>query len=233
MAGGAYSGQAAGRGGGFGAMVVVLLLLLTLATAKSADPSLYPPAPDKGVTLYLVDNGWHSDIALPRAELIGAGGPLAQAAGETTNQPWVLVGWGDARFYRESGWSAHRVLDAMRALFGQDNQSVVHLEGLAARPDLIWREGVHAIRVSPAGLRALEARLDGSFARGARGEPQMAAGETPPDEAFFESGERFSLAHLCNHWTADLLHAAGLPVTPVIDTLPAGLWLDLKVRAEV
>ena len=52
-----------------------------------------------------------------------------------------------------------------------------------------------------------------------------------PDEAFFASVERFSLVHLCNDWTAELLNAAGLPTTPVLDTLPAGLWLDLQLRA--
>ena len=52
-------------------------------------------------------------------------------------------------------------------------------------------------------------------------------------EAFFKSSEGFSLAHLCNHWTAGLLVAAGLPMTPVLDTLPAGLRLDLRLRSGV
>ena len=51
-------------------------------------------------------------------------------------------------------------------------------------------------------------------------------------QGFFVSGEGFSLVHLCNHWEAELLHAAGLPTTPVLDTLPAGLVLDLKLRSS-
>ena len=37
--------------------------------------------------------------------------------------------------------------------------------------------------------------------------------------------------NVCNHWVSDMLSAAGLPVTPVLDTVPPGLLLDLKMRA--
>ena len=86
------------------------------------------------------------------------------------------------------------------------------------------------ITLSRAGLAALLARADRSLAPGPGGAPIMAPIRRVPDEAFFASKERFSLIHLCNHWTAELLNAAGLPVTPVIDTLPAGLALDLGLR---
>jgi len=65
------------------------------------------------------------------------------------------------------------------------------------------------------------------------GAPTMSPIHRDPGEAFFASRERFSLLHLCNHWTAELLNAAGLPVTPVLDTLPAGLGVDLRLRAGV
>jgi len=65
------------------------------------------------------------------------------------------------------------------------------------------------------------------------GAPVMAPIRRVKDEAFFASRERFSALHLCNHWTAELLHAAGLPVTPVLDALPIGLGLDLRLRAGV
>jgi hypothetical protein len=61
--------------------------------------------------------------------------------------------------------------------------------------------------------------------------PVFTPSQHDPGEAFFRSREDFSLVHLCNHWTAELLSAAGLPTTPVLDTLPAGLRLDLRLRA--
>lgn len=220
------------RYGGWTAAILVLLLVLTLATAKSGDPALYPPQPGQGVAVYLVDNGFHSDIAVPRAAIAAAGGPIAVATARATSQPWVLIGWGDERFYEaRSAWE-DRLPDGLRAL-GGGRPTVVHLEGVWLRPDLAWRDGVRRIVISPAGLGALLRRADRGFAVGADGAPIERPVVRDADEAFFASGEGFSLVHLCNHWTAELLSAAGLPTTPVLDSVPAGLWLDLQLRAGV
>jgi uncharacterized protein (TIGR02117 family) len=219
------------RSGGLAAAAIVAFaLVVTLATAKSGDPALYPAKPGEGVTVYLVDNGWHSDIAVPTAVIAAHGGALAEAARKTSAQPWTLVGWGDAGFYEASTSALSRVPDGLAALFG-GRPTVVHLEGAFAAPDRTWRSGVRPITLSRAGLEALLARAESSLIHDYVGAPVMAPIRRVPGEAFFASRERFSLAHLCNHWTAELLNAAGLPVTPVLDALPAGLALDLELRA--
>ena len=48
---------------------------------------------------------------------------------------------------------------------------------------------------------------------------------------FYPANGHFSIFKVCNHWIADLLDAAGLPVAPVLATLPSGLILDLRWRA--
>lgn len=218
------------RWGGVAGVVVAFLLLLTLATAKGGDPALYPARPGLGVTVYLVDNGWHSDLAVPTAAVEARGDALAIAARQTSDAPWTLIGWGDAGFYEASSPALSRIPDGLAALVG-GRPTVVHLEGAFSAPDRTWGRGVRRIALSPAGLAALLARADRSLSRGPDGSPVMAPIRRVPNEAFFASRERFSLVHLCNHWTADLLNAAGVPVTPVLDTLPAGLALDLKLRA--
>jgi uncharacterized protein (TIGR02117 family) len=215
------------------AIAVLALLVAMLATAKGSDPRLYPPKPGEGVTLYLIDNGFHTDLAIPRPLVMAAGGPLARATAMTTADPWVMVGWGDERFYEEEGASLDRALDGLRALFAPGNRSVAHVEGVPGDPPREWRTGVHAITVSKAGLAALLARADRAFVLGPDGAPQRSPAPREADEMFFDSGEPFSVLHLCNHWTAELLNAAGLPVTPVLDTLPAGMLLDLKLRAGI
>jgi uncharacterized protein (TIGR02117 family) len=209
-------------------------VLAILMTSKGGDARLYPPplgAPR--TTIFLVDNGLHSDLALPRSALLGD--PLiGRAAAMTTGDPWVLVGWGDARFYEESGISVARVLDGLSALFAPGRASVVHLEGLTSQPDMAFVSAdARPIELSEAGFGRLIARIDRSLARDAGGAPVRLAVATGPDEAFFLSGERFSLIHLCNHWTAEALNAAGLPVSLALDTLPGGLRLDLAVRAKI
>ena len=214
------------------AALLFFLILSALFTAEGGDPALYPPRPGAGVAIFLVDNGFHSDLAIPRAAILAHGGPLSRAVAATTSAPWVLVGWGDARFYEDQSPWQGRIFDGLRALLG-GRPTVVHLEGFGMSPDRAWRDGVHRIVVSPAGLAALLGRADRAFRLGADGMPVPAAITDGSGEGFFESREVFSLVHLCNHWTAELLHAAGLPVTPVLDTLPAGLVADLQLRAGV
>jgi uncharacterized protein (TIGR02117 family) len=218
------------RWGAVGAVVALSLLLLTLATAKGGNPALYPPTSGQGVTVFLVDNGWHSDIAVPTAAIEARGGALAAAARQTSPAPWMLIGWGDAGFYEASTPALGRIPDGLAALLG-GRPTVVHLEGAFAAPDRTWRRGVRRITLSRAGLAALLARAGRSLALGPGGAPVISPIRRVPDEAFFASNERFSALHLCNHWTAELLTAAGLPVTPVLDALPAGLALDLRLRA--
>ena len=213
-----------------GAMVVLVLLVVTLATARPANPALYPPRPGDAQTIFLVDNGFHTDLVVPRAAIVAHGGPIAAAAGRTGGDPWVMVGWGDARFYEATSPWQDRILDALRAALG-GRPTVVHLEGVWGAPDRVFKTGVRRIPVSSAGLAALLARADRAFVLGPDGAPQLIPATRDPYEAFFRSGEGFSLLHLCNHWTAELLNAAGLPTTPVLDTVPAGLVLDLGLRA--
>ena len=214
----------------FGAVLLLLIIVLTLATARTGDPKLYPPKAGDGQAIWLIDNGFHTDLILPRAAVMAHGGPLAAAAAQTSSAPWVMVGWGDARFYEDASPWQGRLVDAGRAALG-GRATTVHLEGVPQRPDLAWAEGVHRIAVSSAGLAALMARIDRSFALGKSGAPVALDVPRQSGEAFFASGEGFSGVHDCNEWTSDVLSAAGLPMTPVPDAIPAGMWLDLKLRS--
>jgi uncharacterized protein (TIGR02117 family) len=218
------------RPSGIGAIFLLLLIVLTLATARPGDPRLYPPKAGDAQTIWLIDNGFHTDLALPRAAVIAHGGPLAAAAAQTGAAPWIMVGWGDAKFYEDASPWQGRLIDAGRAALG-GRATTVHLEGVPQRPDLAWAEGVHRIAVSSAGLAALMARIDRTFALGKSGAPVALDVPRQPGEAFFASGEGFSGIHDCNEWTADVLTAAGLPMTPAPDAVPAGMWLDLKLRS--
>ncbi|WP_082559206.1 DUF2459 domain-containing protein [Methylobacterium sp. Leaf94] len=223
---------------GLAALIVTLIGLVVLAallTAQRGDPDLYPPADADSIGIALVSHGWHSGLVLPRAALTGAGsGPaLASIATRFRAYPQIEFGWGEARFYRATPTLAQFDLRlALAALFTPGGRAgVVQVVGLE-RPvrDSFPYSDLVPLRVSKPGLTRLLARLEGSF-RLVDGQPAAGGPGLYGPSLFYDGAGRFSYANVCNHWAARLLHAAGLPITPVLDTHPAGLLLDLHWRS--
>ncbi|KQT71348.1 hypothetical protein ASG51_10405 [Methylobacterium sp. Leaf465] len=223
---------------GLAALIVTLVGLVVLAallTAQRGDPDLYPPADADSIGIALVSHGWHSGLVLPRAALTGAGsGPaLASIATQFRAYPQIEFGWGEARFYRATPTLAQFDLGlALAALFTPGGRAgVVQVVGLE-RPvrDSFPYSDLVPLRVSKPGLARLLARLEGSF-RLVDGQPAAGGPGLYGPSLFYDGAGRFSYANVCNHWAARLLHAAGLPITPVLDTHPAGLLLDLHWRS--
>lgn len=213
------------------------LVLAVIVTARPGDPALYPPTGPAAETIHVVSHGWHSGIALPMAALTGPGaGPaLRDIAVRFRAYPELEFGWGEARFYAatptlaEFDWRL-----ALSALFtpgGRDG--VVQVVGLDADPRTSFPQAeILAVPVSEAGLHRLVARLEASLAL-ADGHPVDVGPGLYGPSLFYKGAGRFSWTNVCNHWTAGLVNAAGLPVAPVLATLPRGLILDLEWRSGV
>lgn len=218
-------------GPGLPLALVLLVLILGFVTARPANPALYPPT-GQMVTVYVVSNGFHADIAMPADLLIDRPGPLAIAAA-SVERPWVTIGWGDASFYTGKGFSLARLADGARALFAPENPSLIRVQGLGAHPARAFsRSTITPIELSAGGFEALTARMEASF-KVRQGAPLPMVTPTRPGEAFFHSTEHFSILRTCSHWTADALNAGGLPVTPMADVIATGLLIDLRLRAGV
>ena len=210
--------------------LLLVLVLVTTCTARPRDPTLYPPrGGEPTVSIFLIDNGYHTDIALPGDLLARTGGETAQAARQLTPNAWVLAGWGDARFYVEQGPWADRAPDGLRALFKPGNPSVIRLTGIPKQPLLVYGDAAVEVKVSRQSFEQMVARIDRSFADGR----QLANAPRKPERLFFRSIETFSILHLCNHWTAEVLSAGGMGVTPVVDTFTPGLRFDLWLRRKL
>ncbi|BCM84176.1 DUF2459 domain-containing protein [Methylobacterium indicum] len=221
-------------------LVLILAAGLALAawlTAKAGDPALYPPPPgDDAVTVRLVANAWHSGLLLPREALARAAAQAGSGAlvGVTERfgaYPALEIGWGDAGFYRAVPTLG--ALDwrlALRALFTPGGRpAVLHVVGIADA-STFRGAGIVTLHLSRAGFGRLAAALAAAFTL-RDGRPVEAGPGLYGPSLFYEAQGRFGLFHVCNHWSAGLLHAAGLPVTPLLDTLPRGLALDLAWRA--
>jgi hypothetical protein len=125
-----------------------------------------------------------------------------------------------------------RLPDGLRAFFRPGNPSVIMLDPAQGDPRALFAEdGRRSFRLTPAGFEALAAHIEASLDLSS-GRPRIAAARAGDDARFFASRETFSIAHLCNHWTAGALNAAGLPVRPFRSIVSSELLAAID-RAEL
>jgi uncharacterized protein (TIGR02117 family) len=210
--------------------LVVLYIALALITLRHGDKAFYPAQAD-GIPIYVINNGFHTDIALPADLVMKRGGVLAEAGRRAGSGNWLVYGWGDAGFYTAKGLSFARAVDALRALFMPGNPSVIRVFSLNASPDRAFADPIASVAiVSPQGFEAMARHIEASFTLES-GAP--VAVDVPMEEVFFLSHEHFSIFRVCNNWTSDQLAAAGLPTAPMIDGNALLFNLDLHWRGGV
>ena len=192
------------------ALIGAVAALLTWTKPGDATPT---GAPDT-LVVQVLDNGFHTDLAVPREALVRRGGPLARAVAGLAPGDWILSGWGDARFYVDRSPIADRLPDGARAFLRPGNPSVVMLDPVTADPRLSYSEDSAALTLTQAQFDRLAARVEASLDL-SDGAPRIATARPDDDARFFASRETFSILHLCNHWTAAVLNAGGVPVRPV------------------
>jgi uncharacterized protein (TIGR02117 family) len=220
------------------AVLAVAFVVAVVATARRGDPALFPPAPGAPtVQILLVHNGFHTGLVLPRAalaELAGrrGHGALIAVATRFASFAWLEIGWGDEQFYRHVPTPGSLSLGlALHALFGTDNASVLHVVG-ATQPRAVFTQAqLGALELSAEGFERLLAGVEATFWRDGRGLPEDLGPGLYGPSLFYRATGRFHALHVCSHWVADMLDAAGVPTAPVLATLPQGLFFDLSMRA--
>ena len=198
------------------AMAIGALAALWTWTAPG-DPALWPPprADSGGVEVHVLDNGFHTDLAVPRGALEARAGPLAEAVRGLPPGDWILIGWGDARFYVDQSPIGDRLPDGARAFFRPGNASVVMLDPAQRDPrDMVAADRRRSLHLTAAGFAAMADHIEASLAL-TDGRARIAAARAGDDARFFASHEHFWIGRLCNHWSAGVLNAAGLPARPL------------------
>lgn len=214
--------------------LLLLLAVLTLTTARHGDRALYPPAPDAPqVTVYVEYNWLHANIVLPTDMLMQHSAVAAEAieSMDMAGAPWMSMGWGDQWYYRERGKTPRRYRDFARSMLRPRNPSVILIDPVSEAPTP-ETTGRHVVRLTlgEPGFARLAERLDSSFLL-QDGAPVVRGRGRPPGSWFFASQEGADLLQVCNHWIGRLLNAAGVPVTPVTDSVTYGLAGSLQWRA--
>lgn len=180
---------------------------------RPGDPG-FEPSVSGGIPVHILNNGFHTDIAVPRAVLEAGGGPLAEASRSVGPGDWILIGWGDAKFFVDTSPMEGRLPDGLRAFFRRGNASVVMLDPEMGDPSRRFEaESRRTLTLSPEAFAALRARVEISLAL-VDGQPRLSTARDGDGAHFFASREHFWVGYLCNSWTARVLNAAGVAIRP-------------------
>ncbi|RKW09135.1 MAG: TIGR02117 family protein [Cardiobacterium sp.] len=162
------------------------------------------------ITIYLLDNGVHTDLALPLAndtfDWTGVINPN-DARDLRFFPTYVAFGWGDRAFYLETPqWRDLKLTTAWNAISGQ-GATVIHATYL---PPLRASANSIAITVSLEEYQALAASIRASFQQDDNGRARAIGRAYGDNDAFYAARGSYSLFATCNSWTNRQLKAAGL-----------------------
>ena len=196
-----------------GRLLTALFALPALYLVAALVGSLIPvnrgwSEPGRGVTVYLADNGIHTDLIMP----VDAEGlnwepllPRRDFADPDPDARWVAFGAGERRVYLNTPtWWDLTPRTVWSALTGGDE--VIHVE-YVGNPSYAVRE----VRLRRDEYRRLWTSIRAGFALDADGRPQHI--DHPgygPFDAFYRGGGRASVLRTCNSWLAGRLRLAGI-----------------------
>jgi uncharacterized protein (TIGR02117 family) len=156
---------------------------------------------ERGARIYVVDNGIHTDLALPADALAGLIRATDLRVPGYANASHVLIGWGDRDFYLNTpSWWEMNPLRAASALIGT-GKTVLHVSHI---PEPNPGQKVRALTLRPEEYTQLVAYVRASFAEG------PAVPGYGVHDAFYPARGGYSAIRTCNQWTANALKAAGV-----------------------
>jgi len=199
----------------------VLLATWVNACAAAPPPERTGDACSSAHTVYAVDHGRHAGLIVSREALIDSVPALASSL---PDGPYVEIGWGDARYYREPDPGVWLGLRAV--LWPTD--SVLHLVVLPDEPAEYFRASrMLALPLTDAGHDALMTHVADTFAAdGERlGPPLYGEG------GFYPARGGFHLLNTCNTWLARGIARAGVSVSSAWLITADGLMERLQATA--
>ena len=177
-------------------------------SACAAVPPL-PPA-DAGPRIYavrVVSDGWHTAIVIPRAEVIAT--RLLPEADDFPDAAFLEFGWGDRVYYPAKEITLGMALGA--ALWA--TPAVMHVAGRVSAPELTYAD-VEVLAMTQGDLRRMIRAIAGEFVRPESGRAEPVKRDLFLGGYFYDAHGTFHLFNTCNTWTARMLRAGGVNLSP-------------------
>jgi len=180
-----------------------------LAACTAAPP--LPPA-DSGPrihTVRVVSNGWHTAIVVSWAKVAATG--LLPEAADFPDAAFLEFGWGDRVYYPAQEKTLGMTLGAALTA----TPAVMHMASLARAPGLTDADSeVVRVALTEGGFRHLVRAIAGEFKRPEGGRAEPISPGLYPDSHFYDARGTFHLLNTCNTWTARMLRAGGVKLSP-------------------
>lgn len=213
----------------FAAIPVAYLIAALIGSLVSVNRDWSEP--DQGVTIYLANNGIHSDIVMP----VNAQGldwtpfvPKSDFADPNPNSGWVAFGSGEEHVYLDTPrWRDIRPGTVWSALTG--GKRVMHVEWVS-NPEYY---ADRVIRLRPEEYRRLWAAIRSDFRLNADGKPERIdhPGYGRSDTFYWATGS-FHALKTCNTWAAGRFRLAGVKTSLWPPFVQGFVWRYRKVGAE-
>ncbi len=160
----------------------------------------------------VVRSGGHTAIVISRAEVIATG--VLPEADDFPDAAFLEFGWGDRVYYPAAEPTFGMTLDA--AFW--PTPAVMHLVGRARAPELTYADvetaDVEVLAMTQGGLRRMLRAIAGEFVRPEGGRAEPVSRGLFEGSYFYDAQGRFHLFNTCNTWTARMLRAGGVNLSP-------------------
>ena len=213
----------------FAAIPVAYLIAALIGSLVSVNRDWSEPY--QGVTIYLANNGIHSDIVMP----VNAQGldwtpfvPKSDFADPNPNSGWVAFGSGEEHVYLDTPrWRDIRPATVWSALTG--GKRVMHVEWVS-NPEYY---AVLVIRLRPEEYRRLWAAIRPDFRLNADGKPERIdhPGYGRSDTFYWATGS-FHALKTCNTWAPGRFRLASVKTSLWPTFVQGFVWRYRKVGAE-
>jgi len=205
--------------------LVLAGVLLAAGCALPAGPNA-PSMHEAATSIHLVNHGWHTGIAIARADLPDDFPALA----DFPRADHLEFGWGDAEYYPAADLTLRQ---GTRALF-RPTPSVLHVAAIEGEVVAAFASStIVRLPLSADGRERLLDFIRAEFQRDAGGRPIAVAPGLYGASRFYRANGEFYFPRTCNWWTAQALAAGGVPIEPARAVTARGLLVQAARHGEV
>jgi uncharacterized protein (TIGR02117 family) len=205
-------------------LCATVLFVFLSGCANAVEQPFARPAPGgTGKRVFVVNYGWHTGIAISKADIPRGLLPEAEdLPGET-----LELGWGDRDFYQTTDAGIGL---AIKAAFSSGG-SVVHVTAFNGAVGEYFRGAeIYELTLSAEGYLRLTQFVSDSFLRPETTNESLQG--LFPNSRFYPARGKFHLLRNCNTWVAEALAAAGLSVNPSTVITAGNLFSQVKRLRE-